>query len=254
MSSRDSAAAGVSPEQSPALEPSVHSADSEGLKAAVSDPALTEDLALALLKRADLPPELLELLSKKSVIKSRKVKRALVGHARTPRYVSIGLIRQMFTFELMQVALTPVVPADVKIAAEQALLNRLETIPSGAKLSLARRASGRVAAALLLDVEGGVCHAALDNPRLTEVHVTKALLAPAAGAAFVHAVCANSKWSLRRDIRVALLRNGNTPVSRVLEYARGFSPGLLREILASSRLPAAVKEQVLKGIAERPGD
>ncbi len=254
MASRDSAAAGASPERSPNLEPAIRSNDTDGLKSAISDPAFTEDLALALLKRTDIPPELLELLSKKTVAKSRKVRRALVSHARTPRYVSIALVRHMFTFDLMQVALTPVVPADVKIAAEEALLNRLETVPCGARLSLARRASGRVAVALLLDAEASVCHAALDNPRLTEAHVSKVLLAPAASVALVHAVCAHAKWSLRRDIRVALLRNGNTPVSRVLEYARGFSPALLREILSSSRLPAAVKAQVLEGIAERPLD
>ena len=43
-----------------------------------ADPALTEDLALALLKRADLPPEVLEQLAKNAnALKSRKVKIAL---------------------------------------------------------------------------------------------------------------------------------------------------------------------------------
>ncbi len=254
MASRDSAAGGVSSEHLATLDPAIHGAKADELKAAISDPALTEDLALALLKRTDIPAELLDLLSKKSVIKSRKVRRALVSHARTPRYVSIVLIRHMFTFELMQVALTPVVPADVKIAAEEALLNRLETIPCGARLSLARRASGRVAAALLLDADAGVCRAALDNSRLTEAHVAKALLAPAAGTAFVHAVCAHAKWSLRREVRVALLRNGNTSLLRMLEYAQGFSLNLLREILSSSRLREAVKARVLKEVTERRRD
>jgi hypothetical protein len=252
MSSRDSAAAGVSSRQSPTLEPATHRADID-LTAVISDPGLTEDTALALLKRSDLPPEVLELLSKKSVAKNRKVRRALVSHSRTPRYVSIALIRYMFTFELMQVALSPVVPPDIKIAAEGALLNRLETIPCGARRSLARRASGRVAAGLLLDADAGVCHAALDNPRLTEAHVTKALLGHVS-AALVKAVCAHAKWSVRRDIRMALLRNANTPPSRALEFAQGFSPPLLREVLSSSRLPAAIKARLLKGIAERARD
>src|SRR5208282_5256023 len=49
-----------------------------------ADPALTEDLALALLKRADLPPEVLEQLAKNAhAPKSRKVKIALASHPHT---------------------------------------------------------------------------------------------------------------------------------------------------------------------------
>jgi len=235
MFSGDSVAAGASLKKSLVLEQAIHSNAPDVLKTAISDPSLTEALTLALLKRADIPPALLELLSTKSMVKSRKVRFALVAHSKTPRYVSIALVRQMFTFELMQVALTPVVPADVKIAAEEALLNRLETITCGERLSLARRASGRVAAALLLDADAGVCQAALDNPRLTEAHVSKALLAPEASAAFIYGVCAHSKWSLRREIHVALLRNEKTPLSRALECAQEFSPALLREIFCSCR-------------------
>ena len=60
-----------------------------------ADPALTEDLALPLLKRADLPPEVLEQLAKNAhALKSRKVKIALASHPHTPRHVSVPLVRQ----------------------------------------------------------------------------------------------------------------------------------------------------------------
>ena len=62
------------------------------------DPALTEDLALALLKRPDLTSEALERLSKNSgVMKSRKVKIALIGHPKTPRHVSLPTWSAIFT-------------------------------------------------------------------------------------------------------------------------------------------------------------
>ena len=115
------------------------------------DASLTEDAALSLLKRADLAPEVLERLSKiGELLKHRKVKLALVEHPKTPRHVSLPLIRQLYTFDLMQVALTPVVPADVKHAADETLCNRLDTIGSGERLSLAHRGSGRIAEALLV--------------------------------------------------------------------------------------------------------
>src|SRR6202163_3400490 len=119
-----------------------------------ADPALTEDFALALLKRADLPPEVIEQLAKNTnALKGRKVKIALASHPKTPRHVSVPLARQFYTFDLMKVALSPAVPADVKIAVEGVLISRLKSVTLGERLTLARRASGRVAAALLVDVE-----------------------------------------------------------------------------------------------------
>jgi hypothetical protein len=159
----------------------------------------------------------------------------VVEHPRTPRHVSIPMVRHLFTFDLMQVALTPVVPADIKMAAEESLINRLERLSQGERLSLAHRASGRVAAVLLLDSEPRVIHAALENSRLTESAVIKALMHRDAPEGFVTAVCHHAKWSPRREIRVALLRNGKTPLSRALEFSRSLPPALVREILHMAR-------------------
>lgn len=236
------------------LPEAVHSSSVEMLTAAASDPGLTEDLALALLKQSDLPAQVLDRLSRNGgVMKSRKVKLALVEHPRTPRHISIPMVRYLFTFDLMHVALTPVVPADIKMAAEGSLINRLERLSQGERLSLAHRASGRVAAELLLDPERRVIGAALENSRLTESAVIKALMRRGAPEAFVRAVCHHAKWSLRREIRIALLRNGKTPLSRALEFSRSLPPALVREILQGSHLPAATKKGLLKDAAERSG-
>lgn len=216
-----------------------------------SDSSLTENLALALLKRSDLPPEALEALSKNgSVIKLRKVQRALVEHLRTPRHISLPMLRHLYTFDLIEVALTPVVPADVKRAADEALLTRLETLSSGEKLSLAHRASGRIAEALLLEKEPRVMRTALENPRLTESSVVKALVRHDTPVHLVEAVCHHVKWSLRREVRVALLRNEKTPLAKALEFARSLPPGLLREILHNSRLPAGTKTYLLQELKQ----
>src|SRR5271157_6008974 len=232
-----------------------------------ADPDLTEDLALALLKRPDLPPEVLETLAKNAnALKSRKVKIALASHPHTPRHVSVPLVRQFYTFDLMKVALSPSVPADVKVAADDVLISRLKTVTIGERLTLARRASGRVAAALLLDVEkmdgkivdGKIIDAetvahetrvrqtALENPRLTEALVISSVLRPAASAALVHAVAQHAKWSCRREIRAALLRTEHLSLARALEFSREIPAPLLPELLASSRLPAKIKDQLLR--------
>ena len=238
---------GTAPAQSVPLAEAVHSQSSEVLAAAASDPALTEDLALSLLKRPDLPTEALEHLSRNaSVIKLRKVRFGLVSHPQTPRHVSLPALRHLYTFEVMQVALTPTVPADVKRAAEEVLLNRLGTISSGEKLSLARRASGRIAGELLLDKEARVMRAALENSHLTEAGIVKALARLESTAVFVDAVCHHAKWSLRREVRLALLCHEKTPLARALGFARSIPAALLREILQNSRLPAQTKAYLIR--------
>jgi hypothetical protein len=216
------------------------------LKAAASDPALNEDLALRLLKRNDLPAEILELISKNgTVAQSRKVRLALVGHPRTPRHLSVPMLRSLFTFDLLQVALGPRVPADVKLAAEEALIRRLETISIGEKLSLARRASGRISGELLLDPEVRVVSTALENPRLTETTLIKVLIRQDCPARVVELVCHHPKWRVRREVRVALLRNEFTPLATALEFARSLPVSFLPEILDASRLPTHMKARLL---------
>lgn len=203
------------------LEEAIHSDSPDVLKLTAGDPALSEDLALAFLKRSDLPAEVLEQISKNAAVaNSRKAKLALVGHPKAPRNVSLSILRKLFIFDLMKVALTPLVPGDIKAAAEEALIKRLESLSLGERISLARRASGRVVGALLLDPETRVIQAALENPRLTEALIIKALMRASSSATLVQAVCEHPKWSLRHEIRVALLRNDKTPVHFVEKFAQ----------------------------------
>ena len=247
------------------------------LHSSAGDPHLTEDTALALLKRVDLSPDVIEQLSKHAaVLTSRKVKLALVAHPHTPRHVSVPMARQLYTFDLMKVALAPGVPADVKVAVDEVLISRLKTITIGERLTLARRASGRVAAALLLDLEnrGGVTvgaetaegqvtdaeiksakslarqsrvfQVALGNPRLTEALVINSVLHSQASAALVHAVARHAKWSCRREVRAALLRTEHLPLGRALEFSREVPSPQLQELLGSSRLPGKIKDSLLR--------
>lgn len=211
------------------------------------EPGLTEDMALALLKRPDLASDALETLSKNgNLLKNRKVRVAIVGHPNTPRRVSLPLLRHLYTFDLMQVALTPVVPADVKKAADEILVNKLDSISSGEKLTLARRGSARIAGELLVDKEPRLMQAALQNSRLTEALVVKAVVRHDAPAPFIEALCHHQKWSVRREVRIALLRSDKTPLAFALQFARALPAALVREILHTSRLPASTKTYIAK--------
>lgn len=236
----------------PNLAELIYARDPEQLRKAAADHGLTEELALAMLERRDLPHLALEDLSRNhGVLKHRKVLNALVIHPKTPRHVSLPIIRRLYTFELMQIALLPVAAADLKMFAEEQLINRMESISSGERLSLAKRASTRVAAALLQDPERRVIEAALENPYLTEVWIVKALMNDEAPQAFVESVCRHQKWSLRQEIRVALLKNENTPMARAVAFAEQMSTHTLREVLRTSRLAENVKNYLSQLVEQR---
>jgi hypothetical protein len=195
-----------------------------------------EDQAVAFLQRKDLTTDMLSSLARNpEAVKSRKVVLALIAHPRTPRHVSIPLLRRTFVFDLMQVTLTPSIAADIKRAAEDQLLVRLETLSTGEKTTLAKRASGRVAAALLQDEDERVVEPALDNAQLTESFVVQALMKPRAPEVLFELASEHRNWSLRPEVQLALLRSEKTPLSRAREFASSFSNEVLESVLPDSR-------------------
>jgi hypothetical protein len=201
---------------------------------------LTEDAALALLKSPDATADALAQLAKNLITsKSRKVLVSLIAHSRTPRHVSIPLLRTLFTFDLMNLALTAAVAPDVKRAAEEQILTRLESLPLGQKITLARRASGRVAAALLQSSDQRIISPVLDNKQLTEALVVQALMKSRAPERLFVLVSDHVSWQLHREVQIALLRSQKTPPERAREFAKNFSPEFLQEIVPApkSELP-----------------
>ena len=237
--------------QADSLEAQVRRASESQLREMASG-QLNEDLALALLARRDLSGAVLELLARESgKLKSRAVLIGIVRHPRAPRHVSLPAARHLYTFELMQIALTPETPADVKMFAEEQISNRLSSLSAGERLALARRASTRVAAALLLDADKRVMLAALQNPRLTEVWAVQAILNEDSSADFIESVCRHPKWSLRREVQLALLRNQHTPLARVLQFASGMPTHVLKDVLSQTRLSANVKMYLMQVVEQR---
>jgi hypothetical protein len=226
----------------------------EGLNAPASfrsERDLNEDGALALLKNGDLSGEQIEEIRQNAAaMSSRKVRLAMAAHLRTPRRIALRIIREFYTFDLMRFSQMPAAPADLKRVADDLLITRVSSITLGERISLARRSSAHVVSALLTDKEASVWQPALENPRLTEAAVVKALQRRATSG-FVEAVCHHAKWSVRAEVRIALLRNAHTPLGRALEFARRLPPIQLRDILHASRLPEKVKACLRKELDSR---
>src|SRR5712664_1836420 len=151
-----------------------HAADV--LLALLDNPVLDETQLCLLLERKDLPGEILEEVARrKSLLKSYRVKRALAFHPRTPRLVSLRLLRDLYLMDLVQVAILPGISAELKLNAEEQLLARLPQLPLGQKITLARRGPARVAGALLAEGHAQVISIVLNNPYMTEAQILRAL-------------------------------------------------------------------------------
>ena len=171
---------------------------------------------------------------------------AIVVHPRTPRHVSLPLLRGLYSFDLARVALLAAVPADIKAAADELLITRLATITAGEKLSLAKRGSARIAGALMHDADARITKAVLENPRLTEASIVKAISRRDARESLIAEISRHPKWSLRQEIRITLLQNERIPLARALQFAQGIPYRQLLDVLHHSRLPGPTKELLLK--------
>lgn len=225
----------------------IHPEYLEGAKTPAQDlpplSALTEDQAVAQLKQRNLSTGAIEEIAlNPGLMKSHKVRMLLAAHPRARRRLTLRLIREFHTFELMRFALLPGTAADLRRFADELLVSRVASITLGECISLARRSSEMVAGALLPHKETSVWQAALQNPRLTERAIIKALSRTAATAAFVEFLSEHPKWGSRAEIRVALLRNSYTPAALAIEFARELPVAQLRDVLHSSRLPERIKE------------
>jgi hypothetical protein len=234
------------------LAPFFRETAKEVLIALAGNPNLAEGDLLKLLERKDLPREAIQQIAvHRAGARSYSLKLGIVRHPKAPRLVSLPLLKFLYLFDLVRVSQTPGVPADVKMAAEETILRKLEAVPRGEKITLARRASGRVAAELLVSEDPELIRAALENPYLSEAHLQQTLSREDLPRIVVESLAVNGKWSCRYFLRLALIRNPLTPLLRVLEFLPDLAVTDLRDICQDRRMPEQVRKYVLAHCADR---
>jgi len=225
---------------------------SEVLYALLENPALDETLLALLLARKDVPAEILESVAgRKSFLKSYAVKKALVFHPKAPRLVGLRLLRDLYLMDLVQFSLSPAVSAELKRHAEEHIIARLPQLPLGQRIALARRGPARVAGALITLGHTQVLGVALDNPRLTEAQVLKALWREKLPQAVVLSVANHRKWSQSYNVRLALVRNAGTPLSLVLGFLAHLTISDLRELAAPGVVPENLRKYLQAEVHRR---
>ncbi len=230
------------------LAPLVHDASEDVLRALAANPELAEEDLLILLARRDLPVDLLRQVGNDSVrTDSYKVRLALLRNPRTPASLSLRFVPMLHTFDLVSICSIPHVPREVRAAADGVLLSKIKQMPLGVRVSLARRTTSEaVMGRLLLDAEPTVVQALLTNARLTEATLALALRNHHTPRHTVELIARSPRWSCRRDLRFALVRNRHTPLATALTLI----PSLTRDELRSLGADPAVSPQLRAYLAK----
>jgi hypothetical protein len=182
---------------------------------------------------------------------SEAVRLRLTAHPRTPKRIALAVVRQLYLFDLVRLSLLPSAPAEIKRVAEEIIVARVPQLPVGQKLTLARRGPSRVAGALLAEGHPQAIKIALSNAFLTESQVLKVLAKPGVPGRVVAAIAQNTKWSSQYNVRMALVRNPNTPAPLMLAFLPQLTPNDLKEIAALPELPPHLRKYIESDLKTR---
>ena len=230
----------------------LHHASTEVVLALLDNPALDETHVCLILERKNLAAEVLEEVARrKPLLKSYRIKKSLAFHPRTPRLVSLRLLRDLYLMDLVQVAILPGVSAELKRNAEDQLLARLPQLPLGQKITLARRGPARVAGALLAEGHAQVVPVVLDNPYMTEAQILRALAREKLPISVIPAIVQHRKWSITYTIRLALVRNPLSPLATILSYLPELTVSDLRELAAPGIVPENLRKYLQAEVQRR---
>ena len=174
--------------------------------------ALTEDEALAVLSnRFVTPPILAKVAQNQRLTGFYSVRLALVAHRQTPLAHSTKLVHYLYWFDLIDLSIDVRVPAQVRRAVETQLLNRVNKLSLGEKISSARRCSQALIKIFLFDPDPKVFAALLVNKRLKEDDLLSLIASRRATEEQLQMVARDPMWSYRYPIRMALVLNPATP-------------------------------------------
>jgi len=230
----------------------LHHADKEVLLALLDNPLLEEAQLCILLERKNLPGEILEEVARrKPLLKSYRVKKALAFHPRTPRLVTLRLLRDLYLMDVVQLTLLPGIPTELKRNAEDQLTSRLPQLPLGQKITLARRGPARLAGALLAEGHAQIIAVVLDNAFLTEAQVLKVLSREKLPPGVVLAISQHRKWSISYNVRLALVRHPLSPLATVLAYLPELTVSDLRELASPGIVPESLRKYLQAEVQRR---
>lgn len=201
-----------------------------------------EDEALAVLENPYVTPSICQQISQNQRLTAfYSVRLKLVANKYTPQAHAVKLVHYLFWPDLVRLSVDVKVSAPVRRAIETILVNKVDKLTLGERITSAKRCSHALIKALLFDPDPKVFEALLLNQRVREDDLLLVASSERATSAQLRLLAEDRKWSYRYAIRKALAMNPSTPRSTAASLLRSLSPRDLRMIHANPQTTVYVR-------------
>jgi hypothetical protein len=164
-----------------------------------------------------------------------------VTSPRAPRALCLRLVGALSWRELADVAATMRLPAAVRARAESLLGDSLAEMRLGDRITLGRIATPPVLSRLLVDGDPRVVSAALQNPRLREEDLVRAVRRDDVPRPLVEGAAGSPRWRVSYAVRLALVLQPRTPLALALLQISSLVPRDLHRVAADTALRPLVR-------------
>jgi hypothetical protein len=229
----------------------VASANRTWLRLALANPSINEQHVIALLRNPAITSEIIqEILARLDWLSNYKIQFSIVNCPKTPFASAMRMVPMLYWNDLVRTAANFRISPKLRRACENYLRDRLAELTLGEKTSLARTAPRPAIAFLRFEKEVGVARALLQNPHLVEDDLLLIINNETTPGDILGAIGNSRKWAARYSIRLALVRNPNTPLATSLAFLSKLKKGDLKVLANSSdgsELVRRAADRILKG-------
>jgi hypothetical protein len=185
----------------------------------LSNPAMTEDHLVALLRNPTITAEIIENIHDRfEWASSQKVQCAIINCPKTPFGLAMRLLPNLFWHDLLKTLLNYRISPRLRRVAENYLRDKIENMTLGEKISLARQAPRPVIPMLRAATEKQIVAALLQNPNIVEEDIFSILNNDSTPPEALEAIAISSRWSGRYSVQLALVQNTRTPLRIALRF------------------------------------
>lgn len=157
------------------------------------------------------------------------------------RALALRLLGSLFWRDLADVASSPRVAAAARVRAEALLLDHMDDLRLGDRITLAKIATPPVLARLLEGSDPRVVEACLINGRLREEDLADALRKDTVTRALIEGIAASSRWRDRYALRLAIVVQPRSPLAVALAQLTALLPRDLERVAADEALAPLVQ-------------
>lgn len=221
------------------------------LRLCLSNPAMSEDHVVALLRNPGIHAEIVRsIVENPNWIKSHKVQFSVVNCPKTPFPIAMRLLPFLFWNDLTKICGNFRLSPPLRRTAERHLMEKSSAMTPGEKKTLCRSAPRNLIPLLRKEQDRDVFSALLQNPRMIEEDVIAVIRNERTPPPILQIIASNRKWSHRNAIQMALVQNVKTPLAVALSFVSRLRKPDLEALVQSpysTELIRATAQRILSG-------